>query len=226
MAAREPTPPPPPALEPAPSVADTMAVLPPRNPFIHNAAIAGAIVCPLAMALPPRRLDLRLLVLAGGFSLSTNQLAYAYTGRSIFSRFSSRAASALDVAPLPESALRTQRLLREQKEARDRDQQQQQQQQRDKTNGDSDGDKGSIAKMAETVWMGGEGKDWQAKRAAEHARSFEEGKGMGDIIIDQIRDVWGGNWKPSSEKVSDEELRRRELREAEEAEEAAKGIKK
>lgn len=210
MAPREP--PPPPALEPAPEVADTMAVLPPRNPFVHNAAIAGAVICPLAMALPPRRLDLRFLVLAGGLSLSTNQLAYAYTGRSIFSRFSSRAASALDVAPLPESALRTQRLLREQKEARD----QQQQQQRDKENGDG-GDKGGIAKMAETVWMGGEGKGWQAKRAAEHARSFEEGKGMGDIIIDQIRDVWGGNWKPSSEKVSDEELRRRELREAEEA---------
>ena len=186
----------------------TAVLLPERNPFIHNAAIAGTIICPLAMLLPPRKIDLRFFVLAGGLSLSTNQLAYAYTGKSIYARFQNRAASALDISPLPESALRTQQLIREQKEARDRKLREQARQQQDD-------EKGRIVKLAEDVWMGGEGKDWQAKRAAEHAKSFEEGKGMGGIIIDQIKDVWGGNWKPSSEKVSDAELKEREKEEKE-----------
>ena len=62
------------------SPAQTNPPLPERVPIIHNLAMAGTILTPLVMLLPPRKMDLRFLVLAGTFSLSSNQLAYEYTG--------------------------------------------------------------------------------------------------------------------------------------------------
>ena len=61
-----------------------------------------------------------------------------------------------------------------------------------------------LAKKVEDVWMGGEDKDWQKKRAEEHQKQFDEGKGMGSIIMEQISDVWSGNWRPSSKKDTQE----------------------
>ncbi|TFB02406.1 hypothetical protein CCMA1212_005935 [Trichoderma ghanense] len=157
--------------------------LPPRNEFIHKSALAGAIISPLAMLLPPRKADIRLLVLMGTFSLCTNQLAYEYTGQSIYARFGSRVGSIFDTG-LPEGAKRTQQLLREQRE-REAAQRQSQNQSQSQS-------KGSVLK---DVWMGGEGEDWKEKRAQEHKKAFEEGKGMSDIIMEQIGEVFSGNWR-------------------------------
>ena len=164
--------------------------LPPRNNVIHNAAIAGAIITPLVMLLPPRRMDVRFFFLAGTFSISTNQLMYEYTGQSIYSRFNSRASSAVSgvfESHLPDKAKETQRLLREQRERdaaatgiRLKDQRQQ--------------DVG-VAKVAKDVWMGGESEGWKEKRAEEHRRGMEDGKGLSDIIIEQIKDVVSESWR-------------------------------
>ncbi|KAI9149199.1 hypothetical protein HJFPF1_11248 [Paramyrothecium foliicola] len=170
------------------SQSDEKPPLPPRNPVIHNAAIVGAVVTPLAMLLPPRRLDVRFFVLAGAFSLSTNQLAYAYTGESLYGRFGKRAESVLGNG-LPEGARRTQQLLKEQKE---REAAQRAIHEVDKNRG-----------LVKDIWMGGESEDWKEKRAEEHRKSFEEGKGLSDIIMDQISDVFSGNWR-KNEKTNDE----------------------
>ncbi|KAF4976512.1 hypothetical protein FZEAL_6830 [Fusarium zealandicum] len=167
--------------------------LPPRNAFIHNSAIAGAVIAPLAMLLPPRKMDLRFFVLAGAFSLATNQIAYEYTGSSIYSRFTSRMGS-LFGTDLPEGAKRTQRLLREHRERELADKRRQQ---------EAD-DKQGVAKKLNDVWMGGEEKDWREKRAEEHRQKFEEGKGIGDIIVEQVADVWNGNWGKGSKNQDDE----------------------
>lgn len=168
--------------------------LPPRNPVIHNAAIAGAVLTPLVMLLPPRKMDLRFFVLAGAFSISTNQLAYAYTGQSLYGRFGSRVGSVFDTS-LPEGAQRTQQLIREQR-AKEAALRQKSQQQQDEQTGDNK----SASKVLKDVWMGGEGEDWKQKRAEEHQKSFQEGKGMSDIIFEQIADVWRGNWGSSGSK--------------------------
>ena len=172
--------------------------LPPRNPVIHNAALAGAVLTPLVMLLPPRKMDLRFFVLVGAFSLSTNQLAYAYTGQSIYGRFGNRVNSIFETN-LPEGAQRTQRLLKEQREKLAA-QKQQGQQQQDQSSGS---DKKNASDVLKDVWMGGEGEDWKQKRAEEHQKSFQEGKGMSDIIFEQVADVWRGNWGSSSSKTSD-----------------------
>ncbi|KAH0522311.1 hypothetical protein TsFJ059_006178 [Trichoderma semiorbis] len=157
--------------------------LPPRNEFIHNSALAGAIITPLAMLLPPRKADIRMFVLVGAFSLCTNQLAYEYTGQSIYARMGSRVGSIFDTG-LPEGAKRTQQLLREQRER-----------EAAKKASESEG-----KSRLKDIWMGGEGEDWKEKRAEEHKQSFREGKGMSDIIFDQIADVWSGNWRGKAKK--------------------------
>lgn len=163
---------------------------PPEN-LLHNAALAGAILSPLVMLLPPRRLDFRTFFLAGTFFVCTNHLSHDYTGTSIYARFSRR----LDATTgLPEGARRTQELLRERKE-RDAAQMQRH---------NDDGNKGGLKSMVNSAWMGGEGKDWQAKRAAEHQRSFDEGKSISDVIFEQIADVWNGNWGGDAKKKDDE----------------------
>ncbi|KAK1247880.1 hypothetical protein MKX07_000768 [Trichoderma sp. CBMAI-0711] len=159
--------------------------LPPRNEFIHKSALAGAIISPLAMLLPPRKADIRLLVLMGTFSLCTNQLAYEYTGQSIYARFGSRVGSIFDTG-LPEGAKRTQQLLKEQRE---REAAQRQSQSQSKS-------------VLKDVWMGGEGEDWKEKRASEHKKAFEEGKGMSDIILEQVAEVFSGNWRGKKDDSS------------------------
>lgn len=175
------------------SAAQKLDELPPRNPLIHNAAIAGAVLTPVAMLLPPRKMDIRFFILAGAFSLSTNQLAYAYTGQSIYGRVGNRFSGVFGTE-LPEGAKRTQQLLREHREREAALEQQREQQ---KQNGDGKG-----VGLVKDIWMGGEGEDWKQKRAEEHRKAFEEGKGMSDIIFEQISDVWRGNWRKS--KKADE----------------------
>lgn len=149
--------------------------------FLNNSALAGAIICPLVMLIPPRKLDLRFLVLSSAFSLSTNHLAHVYTGESIYARFQRRTNAVVNSVsnPLPPEAQRTQQLLREHRAAKEA----------------AEKGKGGLAKVVDDVWMGGEDKDWQKKRLEEHQRSFDEGKGMMGIIMDQITDVVSGNWK-------------------------------
>lgn len=159
------------------------------NKFLRNTAIAGTIIAPAAMLLPPRKIDIRFFVLAGAFSMSTNYLAYSYTGTSLYTRFQQRMVSMIPGTGLPPEAEKTQRLLREH---RQREAAMKQQQKESEASG--------LAKKVEDVWLGGEDKDWQRKRAEEHQKQFDEGKGMGGIIMDQIADVWSGNWRAGSKK--------------------------
>ncbi|GAO17270.1 uncharacterized protein UV8b_03820 [Ustilaginoidea virens] len=158
-------------------------VPPSSSRIIHNLALAGAVITPLAMLLPPRKVDVRFFVLAGTLSLATNRLAYDYTGQSIYQRFGSRVGAVLD-PNLPEGARRTQRLLREQREREAAAGKQ----------GQPGGDKNKTAGLVKDIWMGGEAQDWSERRAEEHRRSMEEGKGLSGIIMEQIADVWNGRY--------------------------------
>ncbi|KAG5990879.1 hypothetical protein E4U54_004014 [Claviceps lovelessii] len=165
---------------------------PPQSSVMHNMALAGAIITPLAMLLPPRKIDIRFFVLAGTFSLATNHLAHEYTGQSIYSRFGNRVGSVFDNS-LPEGARRTQQLLREQKERDDAEKQRLL----------AADHKNKTAGLVKDLWMGGETEDWQEKRAEEHRQSIEEGKGLSGIIFEQIADVWNGNYGKRDSKAKD-----------------------
>ena len=65
-----------------------------------------------------------------------------------------------------------------------------------------DGDKDKERGLVEKVWMGGEGDDWKEKRDQREKEAFEEGRGYGGLIMDQIWEVW--NWgKDKVEEVKE-----------------------
>ncbi|KAH8162124.1 hypothetical protein CIB48_g6127 [Xylaria polymorpha] len=90
-----------------------------KNPMIHTVALGVTPLALLALFLPPRRLDLRAMMLGGVATWGTNQLAHDYTEKSFVQRFSSRMASLMGTE-LPEKAKATQTRLREEKERREK----------------------------------------------------------------------------------------------------------
>ncbi|OLN84444.1 hypothetical protein CCHL11_08225 [Colletotrichum chlorophyti] len=156
------------------------APLPQTPPLVHNTAIAATVICPLIMLLPPRKMDWRFFMLTTGLSASTNQLIYDWTGQSIYQRVQSRFARMFPTA-LPEQAQRTKQLLREERMRREGLTEEQMRALEYKKRN-----------IAQRLWYGSEPEDWDAKRGAEHAKALAEGKGLGDLIVEQVSEVWGG----------------------------------
>ncbi|CRK35687.1 hypothetical protein BN1708_001319 [Verticillium longisporum] len=164
---------------------------PSTPPLIHNAAIAGAVISPIIMLLPPRRVDWRFFLLTTTFSMSTSQLAYDWTGQSIYDRVGKRF-ERLTTNELPPAAQETQRRLREEKMRREGLTEQGLRQQ-------------ELAKRnaLQKLWYGNETEEsWNKKRAEEHQTALEEGQGLSGIIMGQISEVVSG--KSDDTKKDDE----------------------
>jgi hypothetical protein len=97
-----------------------------ENPLLHNLALGVTPLAALALALPPRRFDLRSVALGGTAMWGVFQLKYDYTGQSTLHRImspsspSSSSSSGGGMYDLPPAALETQRRIREEKERRQR----------------------------------------------------------------------------------------------------------
>ncbi|KAK0670852.1 hypothetical protein QBC41DRAFT_66532 [Cercophora samala] len=158
--------------------------------------------------------------------LSFSGLAHDYTGKSIYRRTNDRIDSLFGISsssspsspsssssnsifnPLPEQAQRTKQLIKEERERRrlaaegkNTPQQQQPDKEEKKTN--------VIAK----IWMGGEKEGWQERRMEEEKKALEEGKGYGDLIMEQIYEVFG--WGAKKEDDSKKEKKKKEEEEDE-----------
>jgi hypothetical protein len=195
-----------------------------RAKLVHNVSLAALIVCPLVMALPPRKFDIYTGLLMTGTFLGGNQLAYEYTGRSFVARCQARIQAIQSLGTgegsLPEKAKIMQARLREERERREKMQgvyanpvgekaqvtevgvldevrRRQEEDERERK------ERGLIGKL----WLGGEGEDWKAKRDQKEKEALEEGKGYGDLIMDQIWEVWSwGKDKVEDIKEKDEEV--------------------
>ncbi|RFU30705.1 hypothetical protein B7463_g5594, partial [Scytalidium lignicola] len=170
-----------------------------KTQLIHNVSLAAAILCPIIILLPPRKLDSYTILLMSGTFIGCNQLTYEYTGRSILTRVQSTIEST-SVGPgsdLPEKAKQTQVRLREEKAAMLR-------QQAGLSQTEQGQDNSAVLEalrmqeeekkrtLLQRLWMGSEGPDWKQKRDEKEKKALEEGKGYGDLITEQIWDVW--NW--------------------------------
>lgn len=151
----------------------------PNAAVYHNLALGLLVVCPIVALLPPRKLNFTTSGLAGAWLLSANHLYHERARRNVVSLPSSTVADGLPT----ERAREVHRLL---KEGRD--------QSREGTGGKEEDKKG----LAEKIWMGEEKEGWKERRVAEDRRKFEEGKGYGDIIMDQIWDVV--TWNKANDK--------------------------
>ncbi|KAI0133151.1 hypothetical protein F4776DRAFT_141583 [Hypoxylon sp. NC0597] len=177
------------------------------NPFIHNVALGVTPIALLALFLPPRRLDMRALILGGVTLWGTNQLVYDYSGTSSVQRFNQRM-KALTGAELPEKAQQIQARLRAEKAERARrlqeasaglpeEQRRLVEEQRLKAEGQNK-ERG----LLEKVWMGDSGDDWKEKRDRKEKEALSEGGGgYWGLIVDQVSEVWNG--KKADDKEND-----------------------
>ena len=65
--------------------------------------------------------------------------------------------------------------------------------------GEIKGEEGGVKGMAKKVWYGEQGDGWKEKRVKEEEEAEEEGKGVGSMIWEQIREVWGVEKKVDEE---------------------------
>lgn len=158
------------------------------------------------MLLPPRKLDVYTFALMTGMFVGGNQLSAEYTGVSIIQRFGNRVSSM--GAGLPPKAVEMQAKLKEEKERRRKLEASTSEKLfgEGKENGEKEGVLGELEKqekgILKKVWMGNEGEDWKQKRDQREKEALEEGRGYGDLIMDQIWEVW--SWgKAQNEEVKE-----------------------
>lgn len=163
---------------------------------MHNAAIGVAILGPIALFMPPRRIGLQAMVLSGGTFWATNVLAYDWTGESMTQRFDRRWQNMFS-SGLPEKARRNQELMRLERERREallpEAERKALQEAREKKEMAS---RGILSK----IWMGSEKEDWRAERARKEKEILENGEGYGTLIMEQVKEVFGGSKKSEGEE--------------------------
>lgn len=192
-------PPPQAPAQPSSSPATTPAAKTETPSWLHNSAIGVAILGPIALLMPPRRVGFQSLFLSGGTFWATNLLAYDYTGESITQRFDRRWRSVFD-GGLPEKARRNQELMRLERERREAQMPEAErralQEERERRELAS---RGPLAKL----WMGSEKGNWTEERRKKEKEALERGEGYGDLIIEQIKEVFTGGEKKDGEETRD-----------------------
>ncbi|KAG4029199.1 hypothetical protein MFRU_017g01350 [Monilinia fructicola] len=200
---------------------------PRTTPLLHNASLAALIVCPIVMLLPPRKMDVYTFALMTTTFIGGNHLAYEYTGVSMMNRIQNRI-TAFSNIELSEKAKETQRKIREAQEKKRMEESgkfsgkmiefQHQGAKREgvlealekRSAGESTANKVEEERkesVLEKIWLGGEGKDWKEKRDQKEKEALEAGKGYGDLIMEQIWEVWnGGKKKMEDVKEFDEKM--------------------
>lgn len=167
--------------------------------WMHYSAWAAVVLGPIALFMPPRRMGLQALLLASGTSYASNILAYDYTGESIYQRFVRRWDNTVN-GGLPEKALRTQELLRLERERKEaalpEAEKRRLQEERERREAAARG-------PLQRLWMGSEKDNWRQDRAKREKEALEEGKGYGDLIVEQVKEVFSGSDKKDEEDKKD-----------------------
>lgn len=139
----------------------------------RNLAIGGLVLCPTIAAMPPRKLDLYTFSLGIGFYLSADHLITLRTGRGLVQNL-----SPMRTMELPtERAKEMQKILQEERE---------------KSRKSLERKEGQEKSILGKLWMGDEEEGWKERRLEEEKKAIEEGKSYGDMIFEQIWEVW--NW--------------------------------
>lgn len=164
--------------------------------FVHRTAVAMVVVAPALLALPPRKLDLYALALAGSFVASADYLTRERTGRGILGHVPGRrgqntqttagaAAEGSSVAgarPLlqPPSAL------------------------------EAAATKERWRVVARSSDDDDEAQGWKERRWREDRDKMAQGQGYGSIILDQIWEVWNWGDKNKAEGVNESDQRQQD----------------
>lgn len=204
---------------PTPPNANALTPAEERARMIHAIALGAAIACPIIALLPPRKMDIYTYALMAGTALGANQLVHERTGTSLVNRIPSLFSNPLR-AELPPKAMVIQERLRAEREGleeragRERGEEGRprrgvlgemaaKEKEREK---EREGE-GEVQGALEKLWMGGEKPDWKERRDQREKEAIAQGKGYGDLIMEQIWDVWSwGREKTEEIKEKDEEV--------------------
>ena len=159
----------PPQRQPTANEADQYARL------VHNTAIASIIVCPLIALLPPRKLDVYTFGLGGTALFSGNYLVRERTGRSVWQHITQRQEIAVSNKPMESVPPLEQANLN-----------------RELHPSASGSRRLQTEKKSVTEEVQSHREVWKIQREKEIRDDIHEGKGFGDMIMDQIWEVW--NW--------------------------------
>ncbi|KAK3994735.1 hypothetical protein QBC44DRAFT_321907 [Cladorrhinum sp. PSN332] len=169
------------------------------HPVFHYACIVSSILGPIYVLLPTpsgRHRAYRTFTNAGvslGTFMAMSQLAFDYTGKSIYQRSNERWSAVLHKmtdSSLPEQAQRNRELMREERRRRA---------EAAGLEFVKDQDKESTTGIKK-LWMGDEKEGWKQRRMEEERRALESGKGYGDLIWEQVLDVFGWGDKKEEKK--------------------------
>ncbi|KAK6084801.1 hypothetical protein SCUP515_01297 [Seiridium cupressi] len=183
-----------------------------KNPIFHAAALVCTPVAILGLALPPRRLDFRAVVLGGTAIWGVSQLKYDWTGKSFMHSALASSAGGDLAADLPsERAGEVRRMIKEEKARRERtrellatglseeDVRRVQELERRQKQAEQQ-EKGTL----EAIWMGDADKDWKEKRAKREQEALSEGgDGIWGLITEQVSEVFNRGEKKAQEKAKE-----------------------
>ncbi|KAF1827090.1 uncharacterized protein K489DRAFT_311465 [Dissoconium aciculare CBS 342.82] len=137
---------------------------------MRAAAVLAVVACPVVALLPPRKLDFYTVGLIGTTVYGANHLTRDYTGRSLWQHATRQQRES------PGQAVPGSLVGQLQTQARGAQ--------------NVEAPVGTLARKRE---------EWKAERQNEIQEELEEGKGFGDMIMDQIWEVW--NWgKPKQDE--------------------------
>ena len=168
---------------------------------LHRAAIFTLVVCPCLAALPPRKFDAYTIGLVGLTGFSANYLYKESRGHSIWHVIGGQKAEGLrkEVVGDSDGSLPTERAREFQRQMKERKEAQAIAEGRELPK--KEPEKGSII---DQVYYGSEQPEgWKERRLREDNEKLAQGKGYGDIILEQIWDVW--TWGKSGDAEADGE---------------------
>ena len=168
--------------------------------FLYRTSQTTLVVAPVLILLPPRKLDFYTFLLSGACVVSAGHLIQQRRLRLAHERSF--------LLPSREQQVREQ--IAKQKEKR----------LLEDSSSESVGGKrqgGSLLEeKAKELWMGGETEGWKERRLKEERERIENGEGYGDMIMDQIWDVWNWGGKKAEElKETDKEVLKKQQRDRE-----------
>jgi hypothetical protein len=150
---------------------------------LHNTAIVAAVVCPVLALLPPRKFDIYTFGLGGATLFSANYLTREQTGRSAWQHIADRGGQPVLQTPVDSGVIPSTEQANLHRELRYANKEMKRLH--------------AEKALSVTEQVQSQRDLWKMEREKEIKEDIEEGKSFGDMITDQIWEVW--NWGKKSE---------------------------
>ena len=161
----------------SPSSPPNLATYSPQPHPFRPIFLTLLVACPVLTLLPPRKVDLYTFTLGGAWIYSATELAYSHPRRV---RLQQQAQlRILNMGATEDEGGHVQSDDSEKKLGDE-------QAQREET------ETGGVSGLFRKLWMGDEKAGWQKRRLEREKEELESGKGYGDLIMEQIREVFPG----------------------------------